>query len=352
MSNKTYRNYALTYFPQEFDWRGRGFNSFEEWALPYWGNYVMEELIPMAKYIFWAREYCETTGKLHIQGFIIWKNPRSLSALCKAYKHLAIQWSICSGTIEDNLKYCKKGLQPKAEWLALKDKGPNYGINACFDDWGEKPKGQGKRTDLLAVFDQIKNGEISCQDLIQEKPILFHQYGRTFKELEDVITSKKRRNLPSNPRVCWIDGPAGSGKSHVLYVTFKEQTGIDLLDPKIAYDWSHDRGWWDLYDGQPIIIFNDYDGEIPLREFLKILDKFPCSLSRRSRAPRQCLAHTFFITSTKKPEEVYGEASQSDDSQINAEWKQLERRITERVTLEARETPKPEVTNMLNLNRS
>lgn len=41
------------------------------------------------------------------------------------------------GSDWQNRVYCCKGEQPKAEWDELKSKGPNYGLNAVFEEYGD-----------------------------------------------------------------------------------------------------------------------------------------------------------------------------------------------------------------------
>lgn len=95
-----------------------------------------------------------STGTPHYQGFVVFKEKKRLSWIIKNIfvspetgKGRA-SWFICGGTVEDNIIYCKKGEQPKEEWLRLKNKGPNYGLNANYVEFGEPPsegRGKGKK---------------------------------------------------------------------------------------------------------------------------------------------------------------------------------------------------------------
>lgn len=96
-------------------------------------------------YLIVAKETA-TTGTPHLQGFIVFKDKKRLSWIIKNIfvspttgKGRA-SWFLCGGNAQQNIIYCKKGEQPKEEWLRLKEKGPNYGLNADFVEFGEVPK--------------------------------------------------------------------------------------------------------------------------------------------------------------------------------------------------------------------
>lgn len=91
----------------------------------------------MCSYLIEAHEVGEE-GTVHIQGFCILKNQMrigQLKELCpKAHFEAA------RGTPYQNYLYCAKGEQTHEEWVQFKDGGPNYGKNACFLEWGQRPR--------------------------------------------------------------------------------------------------------------------------------------------------------------------------------------------------------------------
>lgn len=100
------------------------------------------------------------SGTPHLQGFICFKEKRRLSWIIanmfvsKTTGKGRASWRICNGSVQENIDYCKKGDQSKAEWLQFKTKGPNYGINAQVAEYGEPPaEGRGQaRVSRDAVF--------------------------------------------------------------------------------------------------------------------------------------------------------------------------------------------------------
>lgn len=159
---------------------------------------------------------------------------------------------------------------------------------------------QGHRTDLDNIKEDIKNGK-SVEDIIMEKPVIYHQYGRTLEKIEDICNrSKIRKDMTEG---IWIYGKTGVGKSHLAFADY---------DPEKCYLWVNDNGWWDGYKGQDTVIMNDYRGEIPYNSLLQLIDKWPMKVRRRNREPMPFVSKKIIITSSLKPEEIYKHRSDED----------------------------------------
>lgn len=77
-------------------------------------------------YMVQGYEICPTTGRDHIQGFVVFKNSRSLTGVIKEFK--GTHWEVAYSGISRNIDYCKKGHDwiedgtiPR-EWLRVKKK--------------------------------------------------------------------------------------------------------------------------------------------------------------------------------------------------------------------------------------
>ena len=86
-------------------------------------------------------------GTPHWQGFVYTHNQvritRIKELLCWDKHKCHVQ--MCNGTAEQNMRYCKKGEQPKAEWEEMKHLGPNYGKNAVVEEHGDAPASQKRK---------------------------------------------------------------------------------------------------------------------------------------------------------------------------------------------------------------
>jgi len=234
------------------------------------------------------------TGTPHMQGYINLKEKLSCKALHKYLPHANFQESRAPQP-KDAWNYCKKGKQPKADWEAHKDNSPLFGLDAdVVIEEGQYPQ-PGARNDLKRQADRISAGETTLDKLSVEDPMIFHQYGRTLSKLEDL---KLRQQFRTEMTACtWLHGPTGVGKSHEAFQDYH---------PDTHYLWKlNDHGWQDGYTGQPIVIMNDYRGEIKYNDMLNIIDKWPYTVPRRSREPAPFLAKKVIITSSLPPSAVY-----------------------------------------------
>lgn len=230
-------------------------------------------------YMGYEKEICPTTGRHHWQGFVYWKNQHTVKAGAKLLKNAHVENSI--GSLEDNEKYCNK-----------------EGNMVTF---GTRPK-QGKRTDLEDLTRDIFEGRLNAEDVIEENPIMYHQYGRTLEKAEDMRMRKLFRTEMTEG--IWIVGESGSGKSHMAFENYSADT---------HYLFRSDNGWWEGYKQQEIVIINDFRGEIKYGELLQIIDKWPYFVKRRGREPMPFISKKVIITSTQTPWEVYNKLSESDN---------------------------------------
>lgn len=257
-------------------------------------NYTQEQIEFLeywdtATYICFSQEIAPTTGTPHLQGYFETENQYTISALVK--KHLKICKGIhlepAKANAEKNKAYCSKTI--------------NIDLNE--GKWFERgePKEQGKRNDLKYIKDEIIKGK-SVDEITMENPIIYHQYGRTLERIETITLRKQWRKWMTEGE--WYWGPTGVGKSHKAYENF---------DPSTHYVLNlNDNGWWDGYKGQPIVILNEFRGQIAYGELLDLIDCHPKEVKWRCREKVPFLAKKIIITSSMSPEDVYHNLSAKD----------------------------------------
>lgn len=260
------------------------------------------------QYEAYQLEKCPETERLHIQWCIMFKSAKrgsTVKALVTQRAYIQAQ----NGTVFHNRAYATKadtrieGPFISGEWI-----------------WGDDPAavGKGKRTDLRCVYEDIKQGRIQdywqvCESSPQVaakhtqwvNALLEHFQGReepaypiklTFKTGDEILLSDPNPEFKVAERPTpeesmewegavvkkrhWIVvGPANCGKSTAWKVA---------LNPKIAFvvgkETKGQRGAWDNYIGQDIII---YDDVMPQRtDLLAIVEascKFPMPIPGGTR---------------------------------------------------------------------
>ena len=201
-------------------------------------------------------------------------------------------------------KYPRAKIEPPWDSLKACIKYTRKERTRILGPWsfGDEPK-QGERKDLNVLRDRIMNGE-SVDDLMMENPATFHEYGRTLAKIEDLRMSKIVRTEMTQGM--YLVGATGTGKS------FRAKKGYDS---STHYYYPYDKGWWDNYKQQPIVVFNEFrgDNDVPFKTMLDLLDEGPCTVPRRNRAPMPFTSKLIIITSPLSPEKVYGRVDKDDN---------------------------------------
>lgn len=242
-------------------------------------DYFWDELFcnGYIKYIYAGNEICPKTKNNHWQIFFYTPNNHTLSSVIKKLTPRHVE--IMKGNIEQNADYCSK---EKELW-----------------EWGTIPE-QGKRHDLDFIKDVIMDGG-KVDDICVDNPKMFHMYGRTLEKLESLRYNK---NIRTEMTECkWYWGPSGSGKSHIAFEGY---------NPETHYLWSDDKGWWDSYTQQEVVILNDFRGEIKYNELLQMIDKWPFTVPRRNKQPINFTSKMVIITSSLPPKKIYRHRLEED----------------------------------------
>lgn len=185
-------------------------------------NNYTEELIEKlkqeeCKYLIFGKEIAPTTGTPHLQGYIVFHNPRSHEAIKKLYPWYIVP-KFKNATSEHNKAYCSK------EATDVFEKGI---CPTPAEDKGLDEKNRWKRARELAKegrFDEIDDD-------------IYIRYQSSFKRIY------KEDTLPRNPKhleeCCgiWIWGPPGTGKSHMARMEYNA-----TYDKLLNADWSDYRG--------------------------------------------------------------------------------------------------------------
>jgi len=146
------------------------------------------------------------------------------------------------------VKYCSK-LLTRVEGYEPQEFGP---IHTC----------QGKRTDLEGMVGMIKDGS-NTRQLFEAAPDVFLKYASGINKAQ--LLYRKKRDQAQPPRVYLFYGPPGCGKTSKAVEIFDN----DYWIPMVSKD-----AWFDGYNGQNHVLFDDYHGHIRLDHLLQLLDRY------------------------------------------------------------------------------
>lgn len=281
-------------------------------------NYTEEDELKLQayawKFIIYGHEIAPTTLTPHLQGYFkLERNQKFTIRQCQHFLHETVNIAtmsiqIARGTAAQNIEYCSKGTN-------IFQKGV--------------PDEQGKRSDLSAVVDLIKAGN-SINEIVDTCTEQFIKYNNGI--LKSIAILQTPRTI--KPFVYWLYGSTGTGKSRWAWESYPE-----------AYSKDPSNKWWDGYNGQPVVIIDDYRPckEIPFNQLLRLLDWYPIMVEVKG-VMIQFNAKIVIITTPKPPTETFERLDWIGDEQ----HQQLHRRID--CTFEfVKDSPfRPIVQNLIN----
>lgn len=265
-----------------------------------WCGTIWDESPPVfnpdtMNYLLYAPETCPKTGKHHWQTYVNWRHAKTLTACIRSLDLTEHPWvGPAKGSFASNLNYIRGPYESP-------DKTKTKPYNPEWQEHGKQPS-QGQRADLLALRDEMAAGETKIEKIILDKPDMYHQYGRTLHAIDTQLNINKFRDFMTEG--IWYWGATGTGKSHRAFKDY---------NPDTHYVWHSDKGWWDNYYGQEVVIMNDFRGEISYNQLLQIVDKWPYQVSRRGAPPRQFVSKSVIITSSLPPHKIYHNRDAEDD---------------------------------------
>lgn len=224
----------------------------------------------------------EKGSHLHMQGFCYYKIPVRFSTVQKAFPHSHIEAAV--GTFDDNDRYTSKLDETHVS-------GPYF--------WGTRPA-QGSRTDLKLACAAIK-ATGSIKRVAEEYPEVYVKFHRGLDSLANHVRRPPQwRDL----EVTWLWGPTGCGKTRTAVSS--------TSDPCDFYFAPSDGHWWDGYEQQSTICFDEFYGTVNIRidRMLRLLDGYALQLEVKG-GHTWALWTKVYITSNTDPQLVY--ASESDE---------------------------------------
>jgi len=232
-----------------------------------------KELPEGIRYAVYGYEICPETKKEHWQSYIELNKPMRMTALKKLYEDDTIHFEVRMGTRDQARTYCQK--------------------DGKYEEHGKWISGQGHRTDLEDIVDQLKKGT-KLSTVMLENPKLYCQYRNGLKDIAAKVASD---NIPKfrNVEVILIAGPTGCGKTRVAMeeATYKIQAS--------------QLQWWQDYDGDKVITIDEYDNNLPITEMLALLDGYKLRLNVKN-------SHTYaewnkvYITTNLRIEQLHNNA--------------------------------------------
>lgn len=244
-------------------------------------NFTEEELSAVkqwqCRYLIFGKEVGES-GTPHLQGYVCFENQKTLTALKKLLDRA--HWEIARGTPKQASEYCEK--------------------DGDVFEKGERPmtqseKGSGEKRRWEDAFLAVQEGRL--EDV--PKDILCTKLKNIEYAVDRIKASKhKVEKLDGELEHEWYYGQTGTGKSKKAR---EENPDAYIKDPKNA--------WWDGYNGQEVVIIDDFDKfQVKQSGDLKRwLDRYPFKAEVKGGYLGDIRPRKIIVTSNYHPEQIWEE---------------------------------------------
>lgn len=248
-------------------------------------------------YAIWQLEEGESRTP-HYQGFVVFESRVRRPHLQKLFSPRG-RYEVARGTIAQCKTYCSK--EPRL--------APTVEVGLLPDE--DAPK----QSDLRRATELVASGA-TLRSVAEELPAAYVRNYRGLASLHALLHKPPTRD---NLCVVWLYGKSGCGKSRLAH----ELGGDDYHSHSLSK-------WWDGYDGEKCIIFDDIRadslGPNTFDQLLRILDRYPyrCEVKGGYASLR---ADRYVFTCVQAPRDVFSLIG-------DIEYAQLRRRIHHEVCIE------------------
>lgn len=230
-----------------------------------------EQIFTGIKYFIVNPERAPSTNTPHLQGFVQFEREKSLRAAQKCLsgsfareRYTRFSMRVRRGTPRQARDYCNK------------DDSRDTDVSNTSWSYGEFSAGQGTRSDLKSIADDIESGD-SVATIAVRYPSQFMRYNKGIYAFHGIVVSTR---LWEPPVVYIFWGPTGAGKSYAARNDFVD---IGEYGQMMLRQGSQGELYFEQYEHQPVWIIDEFNGEgqMKLQFFLQIVDEYPVTVPKK-----------------------------------------------------------------------
>lgn len=236
---------------------------------------LLDELA--CRYLVYGKEFAPATRTPHLQGYVYYTHPRSLSAVRSDLPGCHLD--IARGTPQQNFDYCSK--------------------DGDFIERGDRPlspadKGAGEIERYALTWTLAKAGRLEEIDA----DIRVRLYSTLLRIQRDFMPE-----VQALGGVCgvWIHGLSGCGKTRSVLSKYPEA----YIKPRSI--------WWDGYQSEPVVLLDDLDNfDVRLGGLLKHWADFAPFIAEKKGGSIKIRPERLIVTSQFTIEEIWSDTQTRD----------------------------------------
>jgi len=240
------------------------------------------------KYFIYQQEKCPETNRLHWQGFMILDRQMTIGGIKKLMKDNTVHLEITKGTNDEASNYCKKD-----------DTCNDPATRKSYGELPPSPKDglKGNMWDKIKL--DLENTDMTFNEIVQNNIQLA---GMHYNNIQRLYAAYRRDRTPKEFTAIAIIGPGGIGKSYYAEKAFGMEN---------CYTKDPSTKWWDGYDGEKVIIINEFYGQWLLSQFLEYCDIRPIAVETKG-GTLKIRPRIICFTSHKHPDTWYKKTNPYD----------------------------------------
>ena len=226
--------------------------------------------LPHIKYFIFQREKGEETGTQHYQAYLEFEVGKTFNTLKEYFPTAHIE--------------SRKGSKKQARDYCCKDDTRMDGHEIY--EYGEYVE-SGERSDLNDITQMIESGATD-REIQLAYPSQFFRYYKNIQQLRQVYLEAKFSDVFRHLEIIYIYGSTEKGKTRYVL----EKYGYKNVYRVTAYD----NSAFDNYNGQDIIVSEEFRSSFKIEDMLKYLEGYPLMLPSRYNNKVACYTKVYIIT--------------------------------------------------------
>ena len=224
-------------------------------------------------------------GTYHTHVYAVFSAPVRFSTLKKRFPSAHIEKAI--STHSSNIAYVEKS----GKW-AHSEKGLTTVPNT-LEEYGSRPTdSNGSNALLCELYELIKDGKSNFEILEANADLI--KYFDKFDRIRLTLNTEKYKKCWRDLEVTYIFGKTGAGKSRFVMETYGYENVFRVTDYTHA---------WDTYEGQDIVVLEEYASSFQIQKLLNYLDGYPLKLEARYSDKTACYTKLYIISNISLEEQ-------------------------------------------------
>lgn len=235
----------------------------------YTHEFIKGQLGKIKSCVYWCMsdEVGLMGGTPHTHIYIACSSAVRFSTLQKKFE--GAHFDVARGTSQQNKEYVYK----LGKWANSEKEDTR--VDGTQEEWGDIPvEQQGKRNDLDDLYDMIKQG-MDNYEILETNP----QYLLSIDKIDkcrQTIRNKENKCKRREISCVYIYGATGTGKTRYVMDKYGDDKVYRVTDYKHPFD---------EYEGEDVIIFDEFRSDIPLKRMLQYMDiyslRLPCRYANK-----------------------------------------------------------------------